>query len=196
MRAGGPAACPKKVNTMAKPDLSDPRAAAASEGAVEPAGGNAETLQVDPERLMVEVNRPRLARMVTISTVLHVLLIGLTSLGFLGLCLKYKTFHPKWEVRRIQKEEADKKAAVEAEKALAEAKRRTAANKAQEAATPKKEATEPGKATPPDTASGTAAPAALKADKPKTKIERDLEEKSNERPVRPSVTLDDVNEAP
>ncbi len=136
--------------------------------------------EVHPEELMKGISDTTLVKKIMLSLGLHVLLLGITSIGFIGLCVKYTSFDPQAE---IKKEEAGKKAAAE------EAEAKAAAEKAKN----KKKGTKakPDKTTP----SGQELPATQGQTKPKkSKIERDLEKTSKERPGHSEMSFDDVDE--
>jgi hypothetical protein len=48
-----------------------------------------------PDDLMAEISRSTLGRTLIVSLAVHALLIGVTSIGFIGLCVKYNSLHPK-----------------------------------------------------------------------------------------------------
>jgi hypothetical protein len=130
-----------------------------------------------PDDLMAEISRSTLGRTVVISIVVHVLVLGVTSIGFIGLCLKYDTLHPKQAM--LAEVKAQKKAAAEA------------ADKPAPAAG--------GAATQPVPAAGSTAtttPAAT-ATTPtadgKTPIEQTLEEVDRNLPKKSNVTFDKVD---
>ena len=64
---------------------------------------------VDPDELMGRISSLSFLRMAGISVAIHVVLIGVTSIGFLMDCSKYKTWHPDAEIRRITKEQRAEK---------------------------------------------------------------------------------------
>ena len=132
-----------------------------------------------PEELMKGISDTTLVKKIMLSLGLHVLLLGVTSIGFIGLCAKYGTFDP-----RTKQEDLRKKAAA-AEEAKAEA----AAQKSEE----KKKGTKakPGKTEP----GASKSPASQGPAKPtKSKIEREIEETSKERPAHSDMSFDDVDE--
>jgi len=144
-----------------------------------------EALRVKPYALMAEVNRPRMGRMLAISTLFHVALIGLTSITYLSLCVKHKTLHPKWVLKQIQKEETEKQAVADLAKAAEEARKRAAGKGgAAKKGAGGKETTEPG------TESRSGGEAEKKAGEKKSGIEKAVTETSKERPSGSSVNLD------
>ena len=128
----------------------------------------------NPNDLLVKVARPRLTVSMILSLVLHIILLGLTSIGFIRLCVHYKTMRPKDAVK------AEQKAFEEAEKQKAQEDRiRNAQLKAQEEKA-KKEAEEK-KAAPQE-------PKTSEQPKKKSKIEQKLEETAD--PATATGSLD------
>ena len=116
---------------------------------------------VDPDDLMAHIDRASTTKTWVISIVFHVLLIGLTSIGFITLCVKHRTLHPKAVVNRQAEEKR------EAERSQARRLAREKVLKSQ----PK--------------ASGAA------ATRPKTPIERKVSEVSRQKPTPTTMKLDD-----
>jgi uncharacterized protein YqfA (UPF0365 family) len=144
-----------------------------------------EAAGLHPEELMDDISQSTMGKTMAMSIVLHLLVIGLTSIGFIRLCNQYKTLHPRWEIQRVQREEAEKKAAADAAKAEAEAIARSQEIKAQMAAAAAK-ATTAGDDQTPGEAAG--------AEPRLSKIEQTIRETSDERPQAPTVSLDNVDE--
>lgn len=71
---------------------------------------NAEQPKKDPNALFKDAAKPRLAKGLGISFIIHIVLLGVLSISFIGLCFQYKTTRPKAEIKRI---EMEKKAADE-----------------------------------------------------------------------------------
>ncbi len=140
-----------------------------------------------PDHLMSGVSKSIITKALIFSVVAHVLVIGLTSIGFVRLCLKYKSLHPKI----LMKAEEDQAREAELEKARQE-KFEAGAKAAQAAKPAEGAAAAPAAdgATPP--ADGTA-PAAGGAEAPKTPIEKAIEEVSHEKPEAPAANFDDVD---
>ncbi len=150
----------------------------------QPVAEGAPAARVDPDAVMSEVNRPRMGRMLAIAAVFHAALIGLTSISFLGLCWKYKTFHPKWKIKQEQKVEAEKQEAAAATKAAEEAvKRAMAARKG----TADKEFSDPsaGKGKEPASAKEPGAK--------KSAVEKAVTATSKDRPEGSSLKLDELD---
>jgi len=59
----------------------------------------AEVEQIDPDELMGDINKLSFLGTTGISLLIHVLLIGGTSVGFIMLCAEYNTLHPEAEIR-------------------------------------------------------------------------------------------------
>lgn len=72
-------------------------------------GGDA----VDPDQLVSHISGLSVFGTSALSVVFHVALIGLTSIGFISLCVKHRTLHPKQVMARLaeEKEEAERAAA-------------------------------------------------------------------------------------
>ncbi len=65
---------------------------------------------VDPATLVSDIAKPRMTNSVLISFGLHIIMLGLLSIGFIGECIEYKTTHPAAVKKQLEKER------VEAEK--------------------------------------------------------------------------------
>lgn len=65
---------------------------------------------INPATLVSVTAKPRLTMSVIVSFGLHIVLLGLFSIGFIGQCIKYGTISPKTEIKRLAKEaeEADR----------------------------------------------------------------------------------------
>jgi len=158
---------------------------AASSGAGSRPLRETDAARVKPDALMAEIIRPRMGRMVVISTIFHVLLIGLTSVSYLTLCVKHRTLHPKWVVRQIQKEEAEKQETANVAKAAEEAKKRAAERGGAAKKGPGgKEGTEPG------AESRSGGEAEKKAGDKKSGVEKAVTETSKDRPTGSSINLE------
>lgn len=66
---------------------------------------NADPIRKDPGLLFKETAKPRLATGFGISLAAHVVLLGLLSIPFIGLCIQYKSTKPHDEIKRIAAEE-------------------------------------------------------------------------------------------
>jgi hypothetical protein len=133
---------------------------------------------VDPSPLLKDISRGNLAMLVVVAVIAHIVVIGITSVGHISLCMKYGTFWPKpmmkkereaEEKRKLEEKQAQQQKAVE-EKQAAD----TAAQAAKKSEGGTKQASE-------ETKNG----------RPKSKIERTIEEKSSERPKEGTVRLDE-----
>lgn len=125
------------------------------------------SVAVDPDELMGRVSNLPILKIVGISVVLHVVLIGITSIGFLMDCSKYKTWHPDVEIRRIAKEQRAQKLLKEREDAQ------------------KKLIADQKKKSKGGTSAGT---------KPASSIEKNVTRKSTTLPARSGVGLDDIDD--
>ncbi len=151
-----------------------------------------ETVMVDPESLIADLSRPQMFRMLTYALLIHILIILITSVGFISLCVKYHSMHPRQVIRVLDREAAEKKMKEDAAKAAADAVRA--------AKTATEEAGRNAKVNPaPANAAETGAPPAVAAagassgqpaEKKKSKIEQEVEKTSSERPAKPTVSLD------
>ena len=65
----------------------------------------------DPATLISVIAKPRLASSAVISFVIHIVLLGLLSISFIGECFTYKSIHPAEVKKKLdkEKEEAEKK---------------------------------------------------------------------------------------
>jgi len=123
--------------------------------------------QINPDELMGEVNKLSFFRTFTISVIVHVVLIGVTSIGFITLCAEHNTLHPDVVIRRIAKEER----AEELRKEREEAQKQLIADQ-------KKAAKSRG--------SG--------ATRPASKIGQKMKRKSTTLPAKSGVGLEDIDE--
>ncbi len=66
---------------------------------------------VDPTTLISDIAKPRMTNSVLISFGLHILMLGLLSISFIGECIEYKTTHPAVVKKQLEKEriEAEKR---------------------------------------------------------------------------------------
>ena len=105
----------------------------------------------------------------------HVVLLLISSIGFLRLCARHGTLDPGERIREIKDEEAaqEKKRKIEAAQEKLKAERAKAGKPA--------DGTKP--------ADG-AKPVARESGAAKSPVEKRLEEKSKERPVEPTMNLD------
>lgn len=158
----------------------------------QPTPDGAGALRVAPDALMTETTRPRMGRMLAISSIFHVALIGLTSITYLGLCLKHHSLHPKWVIKQILKEEVEKQAAAEATKAAEEAVKKAFAAKK---GTPGKESAEPapGKGTEPSSATPAGKASGKEPSDKKSGVEKAVSETSKDRPKGSSLKLDELD---
>jgi hypothetical protein len=90
----------------------------------QPPASPVEPSSVDPDELVAHIGRLSITGTSLISAAFHVLLIGLTSIGFISLCVRHRTLHPKAVLNRLAEEQrqAEKAAARSAarQKALQE----------------------------------------------------------------------------
>jgi len=134
---------------------------------------------VDPDELLADVKRQSFLRTVAASTIVHVIVILLTSIGYIGLMRQYKSWHPRIEMKRLAKEKREQ----EDEQRRKEAHDRFLADQA------KRKAGEKG-----GDEKGTLAPTpATKADAEKPKVLKDIEAKSGERPKESSMKLNELD---
>jgi hypothetical protein len=138
-----------------------------------------------PDHLMADVARSTLARTFVLSLIIHVAVLGLTSIRYIGLCFEHKTWQPD-EVIKELRAEAERVKLEEARQARL-AEQQAAAQKAAAGAKPAPAATTPDEAPAP----GESVP---EGDAEKSPIEKTLEEVSHERPTEPSATFENVDE--
>jgi len=124
---------------------------------------------VRPGDLMQDVSKSTLGRTIPIAIAVHLVIIALTSIGYIGLCIKHKTWFPKDKVRQIARQE-DAKEKEEAQKlAVAAAKAREKERAAASA--------------PADRRPTGSRPAM-------SPVERRISEVSTSRPAGPTINLD------
>ncbi len=130
---------------------------------------------VDPFRLMSGMTGSGFAPTLLIAVGAHVVLLLISSIGFLRLCARHGTLDPGERIREIKDEEAaqEKKRKIEAAQEKLKAERAKAGKPA--------DGTKP--------ADG-AKPVARESGAAKSPVEKRLEEKSKERPVEPTMNLD------
>ena len=132
--------------------------------------------QVDPDELMGDINRLSFFKVAWISLLIHLVLIGATSVGYVMLCAEHQTLYPDREIQRIAKEDREKKLRADREaankKLIAEQKAKAAKGKG-------------GKAGGGDGANGGGG---------KTPIERNINRKATTLPTRSGIGLDDIGE--
>jgi len=90
-----------------------------------------EAEQIDPDELMGDINKLSFFGTTLVSLLIHAVLIGGTSVGFIMLCAEYNTLDPKTEIRA----EAEKRRVEERKQKLADQRAKYAADK--KATTPK-----------------------------------------------------------
>ncbi len=133
---------------------------------------------IEPDDLMLKVRKVSLMKGLVYALIIHIILILVTSIGYLSDCSKYKTFHVKTAKKieadnlkkaeeEVRKKELLKKAEEEAKKKLEESK-----NKPAEAAKPASKTDDFIKKNP---------------DNP---VIKELNETSKERPTSTTTSLD------
>lgn len=141
----------------------------------------------DPEMLIADLNKSHMIRMFMYAILIHVIVTVATSLGFISLCVKHHSLHPRKVIEKIEKEAAEKKAKEDAAKAAEEAAKLAKAAAEDLKKNPKPAVKEPAReASAP--AEGADAPPAN--EKKKSKIEQEIEKTSSERPTSPTIGLD------
>ena len=157
-----------------------PAAAAAAPRAGQVDAASVDGAPVDTAPLLEDVSRGNLAGLLVVAFVIHVVVIGISSVSHVALCCKYGTFWPKPIMKREREEEEKRK--LEAKQAEQE---RVLAEQQRKAEPAKESKAEPGGKAE-EKSEG-------KAGKPKSKVEKALEEKSNERPKEPTIQLESPN---
>jgi len=125
---------------------------------------------VDPDALMGKVNGLSFFAMFIVSLLVHTVLIGATSVGFIQDCIEYQTLDPDSALQ----EQAKIAQAAERDKKRAERQAEDAKLAAENKNKPKKSS----KAT----------------SKPLTKIEQDINKTSTTLPATSGVNLDDIDD--
>ena len=134
-----------------------------------------------PDELMEDITQPSLTKPLVIAIIVHVLLIGGTSIPFMLACCEYGTMDPT-EITKLKKEEQKKKQKAQQEATAGKGVGKASGQKASS-----------GKA---DAATQTAATGGSTGEaKPdrKARAQAKLEEVSKERPKDSDVGLDDVD---
>lgn len=130
--------------------------------------------QVDPDELMGDINRLSFFKVAGISVLIHLVLIGATSVGYVMLCAEYQTLYPDREIQRIAKEDREKELRADREaahkKLIAEQKAKTASSK------------------------GGRAGGGANGGGGKTPVERNINRKATTLPTRSGIGLDDIGE--
>ena len=127
------------------------------------------------DKLMANVRKSAMTKGLILSFIFHLIFIGLLSIGFIKLCVEYKDLNP----RKIIKENEEKKAEADKQKKREETKLAAIEKAKQEA--------KGGKT---DKASDNKKPG--KDGKPLSKVEKDVTETSDDRPVKSAMdSLDD-----
>ncbi len=153
------------------------------------------TDDIKPDALMADIAKPRLIPCFGISFAVHIVMLLLLSITFLGNCFKYGTIHPRAAMKQEAKELREKQA---------EEERQNLIKRAEEAAKKKKSTTEEQKETQ-GAAASSSIPAGISSDEARMKeIEakakaegkevpemiRILNETSDERPETSDLSLE------
>jgi len=77
--------------------------------------------EIDPNSLMDNIGRSTLTLTIIVSLVLHIFIIGLTSIHYIYQCNKYKTFKPEDEIKKIEAAKLKKAKAKEKKERMAKA---------------------------------------------------------------------------
>ncbi|MDP6637405.1 MAG: hypothetical protein QGG42_21105 [Phycisphaerae bacterium] len=129
-----------------------------------------EGVPIDPDALMGRINSLSFFAVFLVSVLVHAALIGGTSVGYIQLCLEYKTLDPDTVIReKVKKEQAAERAKKRAERQEAEAKA-VAGQK------------------------GKGSKGGTSTTKPKSKIEEKINQKSTTLPAKSGVKLDDIDD--
>jgi hypothetical protein len=131
---------------------------------------------VHTEDLLADMAKTKLADKLLISLAVHVVLVLVTSVSFIGLCFKYSSLHPRREMERQRREAA----AAEQESLLAQ---RLAAGESSTNVTATAEGAQPA-----EPSATEEAPAGGKS-----AIEQELEEKSSSRPEHSNMAFDEID---
>lgn len=91
---------------------------------------------VDPDELVSHIAGVSLMKTSLISVGFHVLLIGVTSIGFISLCVKHGTLHPKAVINQLAAEQREAERA-EARRAARQKALKTQAAREKAATRPK-----------------------------------------------------------
>ena len=69
--------------------------------------------EIDPDELMGDISSLSFLKTSIISVVIHLVLIGATSIGFVMLCLEHDTLHPDLKVQEIARQKGIEKRLAE-----------------------------------------------------------------------------------
>ena len=69
---------------------------------------NKNTEDSSPGLLISEIQNTSLTKPIILATVIHVILIGIFSVGYINMCIKYKTMSPKEAIAQEVEEKAQK----------------------------------------------------------------------------------------
>lgn len=89
---------------------------------------------INPTTLVNAIAKPRLVMSSVISFVVHIVLLGLLSISFIGECIKYKSTHPKAVIQQLEKEKAEAEKRKQQEEAVKKAQLKDQQKKEEEAA--------------------------------------------------------------
>jgi hypothetical protein len=179
-----PVTLPSVPSPAAATPVTPPAPVHAAAAAAAPRGGQVDAAAVagapvDPAPLLADASRGNLAGLLLVAFVIHVVVIGISSVSHVALCCKYGTFWPKPSMKREREDEEKRKLeAKQAEQERVLAEQRKAEGRQENKAEPGAKVEEKNES---------------KAGKPKSKVEKALEEKSNERPKEPTIQLDSPN---
>lgn len=98
----------------------------------------------DPATLISVIAKPRLASSAVISFVIHIVLLGLLSISFIGECFTYKSIHPAEVKKKLDKEKEE----AEKQQRQAEAAKKAQLKAQQEKEEAEKKEKEQGKSAP------------------------------------------------
>jgi len=128
------------------------------------------TCQVDPDALMGRINSLSFLSMFIVSLLIHAVLIGATSIGFIQQCVEYNTLAPGAIIQeKVKQERAEERCKKRAERQEAEANA-VAGQK------------------------GKGAKGGTSTTKPVSKIEQKINQKSTTLPAKSGVKLDDIDD--
>ena len=122
---------------------------------------------IDPDALMGRITGLSFFSMFLVSVLIHAVLIGATSIGFIQQCVEYKTLTPGAMIREKEKQvRAEERAKKRAKRQEIEA----------------------------SLVAGQKGKGAKSTTKPKSKIEQKINQKSTTLPAKSGVKLDDIDD--
>jgi hypothetical protein len=138
-----------------------------------------------PDHVMANVAKSVLPAALAVSLLVHLAVVGVTSVGFIGKCVKHGTLHPKQAIQNLREQEESERIAEERRERLQQAR--------EEVDEPATDSAGGGTA---EDAGGELPEAGAETadDGGMTPIEREINEGDTSRPPVPDATFDNVDD--